>query len=158
MNKHLITISILCSLAFSAQAGQDFYKWVDERGVTHYSQSPPEGMTKDSKVQTVNVRTRIPVDADQAIADLERKRADSAKDREGASKVESGKQKTQQADARQREQNKANCEQWKKDIETLQKPNIREDDGSGNVRVMTEEDKQKRLEQTQKYIQEYCSQ
>lgn len=156
MNKHLITISIFGLFAIAAEAGQDFYKWVDDRGITHYSQSPPESMNKDSKVETVNVRTRVPMGSEQAIADLEKKRAEAAKAREGDAKKDAGKQNAANVDAKQRELNKANCEQWKKDLDVLQRANVREDDGKGNVKTMTEEDKKKRLEQTQKNIKDYC--
>ena len=156
MIKQLITISFFACVALGVQAEQDFYKWVDEKGVTHYSQSPPEGMNKESRVETVNVRTRIPVDAEKALADLEKKRGELNKGREEAAAKENGKKNAGQLDAKTRELNKENCVQWQKDLETLQKANIREDDGKGNIKVMTEEDKKKRLEQTRKNIKDFC--
>ncbi|HEX5277894.1 MAG TPA: DUF4124 domain-containing protein [Fluviicoccus sp.] len=152
MKKQLITISFLSAFAISAIAGEDFYKWVDDKGVTHYSQNPPETAGKTS-VQTVNVRTRIPHDSEQAIADLEKKRAELLKSKEDGAKKK-GDDKTA---ASEKELNKAKCPQWKQDLEVLQKANVSEDDGKGNVKVMSEEDKKKRIELTQKYLKDYCN-
>ena len=153
MKTQLITISFLSALALNAAAGEDFYKWVDDKGVTHYSQSPPE-TTGKSAIQTINVRTRIPHDSEQAIADLEKKRADSLKGKDDAAKKKGDGKSTA---ASEKELNKANCPQWKQDLDVLQKSNVSEDDGKGNVKVMSEEDKKKRIELTQKYIKDYCS-
>ena len=40
MNKVLINISILLALAIGAQANAEIYRWVDEKGVTHYGDRP----------------------------------------------------------------------------------------------------------------------
>ena len=90
------------------------------------------------------------------MADLEKKRGELNKGREEAAAKENGKKNAGQLDAKTRELNKENCVQWQKDLETLQKANIREDDGKGNIKVMTEEDKKKRLEQTRKNIKDFC--
>jgi hypothetical protein len=34
---------LIAALAFNASATGAIYKWVDERGVTHYSEKPPQG-------------------------------------------------------------------------------------------------------------------
>ena len=152
MKRQLITISFLSAFALNAGAGEDFYKWVDDKGVTHYSQSPPE-TTGKSAIQTINVRTRIPHDSAQAIADLEKKRAALLKSKEDGEKKK-GDDKTA---ATEKSLNKEKCPQWKQDVEVLQKANVSENDGKGNVKVMSEEDKKKRLEQTLKYIKDNCS-
>ncbi|RZU48280.1 uncharacterized protein DUF4124 [Fluviicoccus keumensis] len=156
MNKQLITITLFGMLSLSAFAGENFYKWVDDKGITHYSQSPPEANGKPSTVQTVNVRTRIPVDSEQAIADLEKKRQDQAKNRDDSDKKASDSKTTLSAKEKEKALNKPNCPIWKQDMETLQKANVSMDDGKGGVKTMTEEDKKKRMEETQKHIKEYC--
>jgi hypothetical protein len=155
MNKQLVTISFLGALALTAHAAQDFYKWVDDKGVTHYSQSPPDAPSGKDKVQTINVRTKIPTDSAQAIADLEKKRAEAGKGKDDAAKKDKGGDA--KTTAKNKELNKENCEQWKKDLELLQnKSRIMEDNGKGEVKALSEEEIKARLEKTQKYIKDLC--
>lgn len=50
----LCTLSIVCVLSTSSFA-QSFYKWVDEKGSTHYSDTVPTHRAKNAKkVQTIN--------------------------------------------------------------------------------------------------------
>ncbi len=46
MNRALAPAAALLALALGAgaAAGERVYKWVDEQGVTHYSQTPPAGV------------------------------------------------------------------------------------------------------------------
>jgi hypothetical protein len=39
--KGIITMGIMVCLAISVAEAQEIYKWVDEKGVTHYSDTPP---------------------------------------------------------------------------------------------------------------------
>jgi ABC-type transporter MlaC component len=76
MNKKLITmtfLSVLMSAFNTAQAEDEYYKWVDERGVTHYSETQPD----DSKIKAerVNVSTYIPRGSEQAISNLQQQRS-----------------------------------------------------------------------------------
>lgn len=143
--------------ALGAVAGEDFYKWVDDKGVTHYSQSTPENMTKDRKVETVNVHTHIPVDSDAAIANLAKQRSDAQKARDDAAAGKSKDKQTEEASAKQKELNKANCAQWKQELELLNgRARINEMDDKGNTKTLSDDEKKKRLEQTQKNIKQFC--
>ena len=60
--QHLTSI-VLASLVFAsgtAAATGAIYKWVDQNGVTQYSQTPPPKNAKNK--QTVRVSTHVPVD------------------------------------------------------------------------------------------------
>ena len=47
-------IALLCALALSsASFAQSMYKWVDEKGVTHFSETPPPDGKADAKKITV---------------------------------------------------------------------------------------------------------
>jgi hypothetical protein len=48
--KPILLLLLACSFV-SSQAGAAIYKWVDEKGVTHYSESPPSSQ-KTQEVQT----------------------------------------------------------------------------------------------------------
>ena len=157
MKKRMITIGFLSMTALGAVAGEDFYKWVDDKGVTHYSQSTPENMTKDRKVETVNVHTHIPVDSDAAIANLAKQRSDAQKARDDAAAGKSKDKQTEEASAKQKELNKANCVQWKQELELLNGcAKINEMDDKGNTKTLSDDEKKKRLEQTQKNIKQFC--
>ena len=46
--KGIITMAIVVCLAISVAEAQEIYKWVDEKGVTHYSDvAPPDKQSKD---------------------------------------------------------------------------------------------------------------
>lgn len=50
----ICTLSMLCALSTSSFA-QSFYKWVDDNGSTHYSDTvPPNHFKKAKKIQTIN--------------------------------------------------------------------------------------------------------
>lgn len=161
MNKRMITIGFLSMAAISVHAGDEFYKWVDDKGVTHYSQSTPENMTKDRKVETVNVRTHIPVDAADAIANLDKQRQDAQRARveadAAAGKAKARDKLQEEASAKAKDLNKANCSQWQMEVDQLSSHGrVRQMDEGGESHVMTDEEKQKRLEQSQKNLKQYC--
>ncbi|MCI0563213.1 MAG: DUF4124 domain-containing protein [Nitrososphaera sp.] len=52
---------LLVSFLVVVTAGADVYKWVDDKGVTHYSETPPPGR----KAQPVEMSPRIPEKATQ---------------------------------------------------------------------------------------------
>lgn len=82
---------LLCLAAFSA-SGQTMYKWVDEKGVTHFSQDPPPEGNKNA--QKIEVK---PIQSD-------RPPADNWRQREMESKQMRAKQGAAEEGARQREE------------------------------------------------------
>jgi len=154
MKKQLLMISFLATLSASVQAAEQFYKWVDDKGVTHYSQSPPDDTTK---TQAVRVSTRLPVGSEAAISNLAKQRAEVTKtqseNKEGVTKV--GKK----AEANNApEDYKEKCAKLKADLETLSDKagRIKIQDEKGEVRTMSEEDRVKRLDSTQRQIKGFC--
>jgi hypothetical protein len=48
MNNHSVLIALLFGITFSLPASAKLYKWVDDKGVTHYGETiPPEYANKD---------------------------------------------------------------------------------------------------------------
>ena len=86
-----IALFLLCSIAFSVSA-QTMYKWVDEKGVTHFSQDPPPDGNKSA--QKIEVK---PIPSDRAASDNWRQR-------EQESKQQRAKQSVDQARVREQEE------------------------------------------------------
>ena len=63
MPRYRYTLALLfsmLSISATASASGAIYKWVDQNGVTQYSQTPPPKNAKQAK--TVRVSTHVPVD------------------------------------------------------------------------------------------------
>ena len=160
MNKKLITmtlLSALISVITTAQAEDEYYKWVDERGVTHYSETQPD----DSKIKAerVNVSTYIPRGSEQAISNLQQQRTEKVEakkeNKEGVSKTGSkAKVDVSKAPAEYKEK----CDTLKDDLTKLSgaSSTLRVKDANGEVRKMTSDEIAKRTESTQSQIKIYC--
>jgi hypothetical protein len=123
----------LCQGALAAKV----YTWVDENGVTHYGEQPPQGAT----AKKINARTGhseptptdTPATTDKSAAPASDQAApQSTKDPE-------------------------RCEIAKKNLETLKSnARIRVPDGNGNTRFLLDEERQSKLDETEKVIDESC--
>jgi hypothetical protein len=160
MNKQLITIVLLATFSLSAQAKEDFYKWVDDKGVTHYSQSPPEDNVKTkTKAETVTVSTHQPVGSDAAISQLAEKRTEVAKAKEsGKEGVKKTGEKAAPDVSKAPAQYKEKCAKLKQDAQSLvEKGNrILVKDEKGETHKLTEEEVNKRIDETKRNIKAYC--
>ncbi len=75
MNRIAIACLVLLPLAVAAQT---MYKWVDEKGVTHYSETPPPDGGKAAKITVNPTPPSGPVPAP---VDYKQKELDSRKDK-----------------------------------------------------------------------------
>lgn len=154
MNKQLITIVLLATFSLGTHAKESFYKWVDDKGVTHYSQSPPDENGK-IKSETISVSTRLPVGSEAAVAKRIETQQAKAESKEGVKKT-GAKQApdTSKAPA----QFKEKCEQYKKEAEDLADKGNRLSikDEKGEVHKLTEEEVAKRLEETKRQVKAFC--
>lgn len=160
MNKKLITmtlLSALISVITTAQAEDEYYKWVDERGVTHYSETQPD----DSKIKAerVNVSTYIPRGSEQAISNLQQQRAEKVEakkeNKEGVSKTGSkAKVDVSKAPAEYKEK----CATLKQDLAGLTEKGsqVKVKEANGDVRALTSDEIAKRTESTKSQIKIYC--
>jgi hypothetical protein len=158
MNKKLITMtffSVLMSAFNTAQAEDEYYKWVDERGVTHYSETQPD----DSKIKAerVNVSTYIPRGSEQAISNLQQQRSEKAEtkkeNKEGVTKT-GAKTDVSKAPAEYKEK----CATLKEDLTKLSgaSSSIKVKEANGDVRALTADEIAKRTESTKSQIKIYC--
>ena len=83
---------VAATLAVFAASAQTMYKWVDEKGVTHFSENPPPDGNKNA--QKIEVK---PIQSD-------RPPADNWKQREMESKQVRAKKGVEEESARQREE------------------------------------------------------
>lgn len=152
MNKQLITISFLATFALGAYASEEFYKWVDEKGVTHYSETPPDDTGK-VKSQVISVSTRLPMGSEAAVSNLEKQRSEKSESKEGVTKV--GKKPDVSVAP---DQYKEKCAKLKSDLQTLSDKagRIKTQDEKGEVRALTEEERAQRIDKAQREIKAFC--
>jgi hypothetical protein len=145
----LITTIILSSglLIFIKQAGAEMYKWVDQEGITHYTQSPPPG---DIEAKTLKPPPKI--DTESARARIEQQQEKAKKLREG--RLEEAKIEAEEKKAKAIEEE--NCKRAHQRMATFSRPRglIQQEDGS-RIRV-DEEARQAGIRESQKMIEEYC--
>jgi hypothetical protein len=138
--------SLLC-LATPAMA--KLYKWVDENGVTQYTQTPPP----KGDFSQVKPPPKPAVDPQQAQSEMEKRleafqqrRDDAAK-----SKTEADKQAAEQSEKA------VKCEKARKNLAFLEShPRIRTTDKGGNATLLPEEKRQEKIKQANDAIKEYC--
>jgi hypothetical protein len=139
-----------CSVAQQAYAANNIYKWVDANGEMQYTQfPPPEG------VEVIDVQTQAPPTDNSA-----RERAKLQKQVEAS---EEQRKKQQEAETRAAQQadidriTKDNCVKAKKNLVVLQQGGEkRYMTSEGEVLRLTEEDRQQRIAEANKQIQEFC--
>ena len=160
MNKKLITMTFLSVLMAASTATQasddDYYKWVDARGVTHYSQSLPDD--KNIKAEKVNVSRYIPRGSEQAINNLQQQRSEKAdakkENKEGVTKTGAkAKVDVSKAPADYKEK----CATLKEDMTKLSgaSSSIKIKDTNGEVRKMTAEEIAKRTDETKRQLKAF---
>lgn len=137
-------------LASPVMAGQ-FYKWMDEQGVTHYSENPPPKTAKNSA--EVKVQTRAPSGAAAAVDSLQKQRDASAK-----AMADANKDKKTTAPAKEdKSQYAERCKQLRANLGTMESHGrVSETDEKGEKRALSEEEKNKRMDETKRQIKAFC--
>lgn len=128
----IVAAGAVALLAPTAQAGK-FYKWVDEKGATHYSEKAPAG----TKSTTVKVGDTTSSDAEDEITALNKRRnaanAEKQKAADDAKDAASGQDEN--------EQNKKLCDQHRKNLATLKSgTRILTKDAQGNQKYLSPEE------------------
>ncbi len=124
------------------------YKWVDDEGVVHYTQTPPP----DRKAQPLRPRI-APVTPEQARERLEALRKRSQSERKNRELIE-GEAKREQARERQMAEN---CRIARRNLEVLENSaRVQAKDAAGNPFYLTEEARQAKMAQTRSQIEEFC--
>jgi hypothetical protein len=143
MRKLAILITLTSAMALTGTASAAMYKWVDEEGNIHYSQTPPAG----KETETIAPPPRVTAPAGQ------QQKAEEEGESPAAAQPQSDKSET--LDEHQAEINRKNCETATKNLAIYQNSKrIRTPEGK--VMRLSEEMRQQKIEETQKAIDKYC--
>jgi hypothetical protein len=147
MRRMMITSSLLLAMSATAMASQ-VYKWIDAQGVTHFSAQPPQGQ------EATSVNTAV--SAPKPTASEDKKAAptfESIADPEQAAINEKVKKEV----AAQEAERKKYCADVRSNLAQLQNnPRLRME-VDGEVRRLSEDERQSRISKTQKAISENCN-
>lgn len=149
----LVALMIGASFTGNTALAGKVYKWVDASGSTHYGEQPPT----TGAAETLKTRDTLPSDHDSAVKNLEetkKKIADDAVAREKKKEAAAEKAKGDDDVAKLKE----NCGKTRANLKLLEeKPRIQEATASGEIKVLTDEERQARLAENKKYLETYCS-
>jgi hypothetical protein len=141
----LIAGVVLCTLAGAAGA---VYKWVDEDGNVHYSQTPPN----DRPATEIELPESSASDAALKRLEHDQKRAEQMREQRLKAAEE------QLAAKKEEEDRKKKCAWARGNLTELQTSNrIYQTDASGARSRVPEEQRQERIKRAQEQIEEFCN-
>lgn len=164
ITKTLAAFSATLLLSSTVVAAQ-FYKWTDDQGATHYSEEPPPASV--GKASEVKVRTKLP-SGSRAAAEAQAAAAATVTGKaKGGDKADTagtpGKKNEKPADTvpasdtKTPEQYAEKCKTLRANLEAMQAHGrVRETAADGSVRSLSDEEKQKRMDETQRQIKGFC--
>jgi len=141
-------VLLVCSAPASAQ---QIYRWVDARGITHFGAKPP----LDTDAQRIDSKAPRQPKNDKAVATPAVRKTVAKKD-DSAKQQVLDKQVKEQVMAEEAQRSKF-CQEMRMNLAQLRNnPRLRYADESGDVHRMTEDERQKRIADTQKSIADTC--
>jgi hypothetical protein len=159
--KNFTTCCILLLSATMAQAADEYYVWVDENGITNYSQEYPEGRDAIHVTNSRRFGQQLQTEpADQAQGASRPGTNPAAGDGSDPMAVidQQAEGEREKILAQIKETKRKNCEIGKRNLANLQVfSRIRVKGENGEEKVLTEEEKAKRTEQARQTIKENCS-
>lgn len=162
--KKTIALASLLALALGASAAHaaKFYKWTDDKGVTHYTIDPPPPGAKSSEVR---IKTQSYSDPEETAADPKAGAARPGTGPAGAGKPPAAKKgdgKGEGKDGAKKdakpapEQYAEKCKALRSNLQSMEEhARVKVQEG-GETRVLTDEEKAARLDATQREIKAYC--
>lgn len=149
-----------------ASAGQ-FYKWTDAQGTTHYTAEPPPASANGTS--EVKVRTKLPSGSQDSAGTASKPKTDSkpvtgkagdAKAAPGDKKTAGDKSGGDKADGSGKppEQYAEKCKAMQTNLQALQEhARVKMTNDKGEVRVLSEEEKNNEIDATQREIKAFCN-
>lgn len=139
---------LLAMLVFSSHAVAETYKWVDEDGTVHYTQTPPP-----PDIQAETIKPPPDVNIEKAREDLQRQQELVDKIREQRLEQEKNEQLAQ----KERQQREENCKMARERLNSYTQPRVRYTDDQGNRQYFTEEERQEQIQKSKDMIEEFCN-
>jgi hypothetical protein len=133
---------------FSPMISAEIYKWVDEQGMTHYTQLPPPGNTEFKAIQPPPG-----VDGSQMKERIERQQQYVNDSVEAKKKAE---EEEYYADL-EKKQKESNCNLARRRLASYQRPGVSFLQADGTRVRATEEQRQAELKKSQDMIKEFCN-
>jgi hypothetical protein len=149
MHRMILAGSLLLALSTSAVASQ-VYKWVDAQGVTHFGAQPPEGQ------QATSVNTSVPKPR-PSLPRLDSEQPEPAVPKSTPVGDQKAIDEKVKADvAAQEAERRKYCETIRTNLAQLQNnPRLRAE-VDGEMRRLSEEERQSRIKDAEKAIGENC--
>lgn len=139
----------LAVFLLAGPAGAQVYKWVDEKGATHYSEAPPQGR----KSETIRIDPPPPQGATPPGKSLQEQEGEFL-DRQLR------RQQQEEAEKRAREDkaaNEARCAAARERLERLQAARrVFRRNAQGEPVIMSDEERQAAAEETSRQIEAFC--
>ena len=145
MIRTVLVLLVLMPLAAAAQ----MYKWVDEKGVTHYSEAPPP----DGKGAKVELKASGPAEPAPAI-DWKQKELDARQQRIQKEQREDH-QKASEANAKAVRTNRCLQSQRELSIVQMQRPIYQLNDKGEKV-YLEDKDRQREIDGWKENVRKYC--
>lgn len=144
MRRMILACSVLLALSANVNAGQ-IYKWEDAQGNVHFGSQPPEG--QDSTQVNPNIsQPKISPAPSKTVAD------DGAEDEEQKAIDDKVKKDV----AKQETERKKYCESARNNLAQLKNnPRVLVEE-NGQVKRLTEEERQSRIAESEKAIETTC--
>jgi len=141
---------LACSTLFiSASLTAKSYRWVDENGITVYSQKPPPSGSA-TEIKPPPPPAISPEEAQRKLDTRRQALEDLREDRE-LKKKESGEKKAET------KRQKSNCEAAQSNLAGLiSRPHARQKEKDGEYSYISEEARQEKIEAAKKHIKENC--
>lgn len=143
MRRMILACSVLLALSSGATAGQ-IYKWVDAQGNVHFGSQPPEGQEASAVNPNVSQPKLAPPPQPakaESSAQIEQEKID---------------QKIKSDVAKREAERKKFCETVRTNLSQMENnPRIRIEE-NGELRRLTEEERQARIAESKKAIEENC--
>lgn len=144
MRRSILTGSLLLALSGQLMAASPIYQWLDADGQPHFGAQPPQGV-QSTLVKAGSAKPK-PVPAATPVKPAATEDPQAAIDA-----------KVKQDVARQQVDQQKRCESLRTNLAQLQNnPRISVED-NGQVRRLGEDERQARIAQTQKSIQDECN-
>jgi hypothetical protein len=139
---------LLACLLTAAPAAAKTYRWVNEEGVTVYSQTPPPSgeaeVVKPPPPPPTGAESRTPME--ERLEAIEARRAEQEKRAQERARAEA-----------EQERRRVNCQTARRNLEALQGPPRRlYATAGGEFERFTEEERQARIEEAREQIEYFC--